>query len=70
VAGEQERYSLLLRCYLDSIFPPTLSRLLYPRLLMTLTDIRNLNEEHSQVLLKVNPEGIQPLMKEVLDLTN
>jgi nuclear receptor subfamily 1 group I len=70
VAAEQERYSLLLRSYLESLYPPSVSRLLYPRLLMTLTDIRNLNEEHSQVLLKVNPEGIQPLMKEVLDLTN
>jgi len=70
VAAEQERYSMLLRCYLESTYPLSVARVLYPRLLMTLTDIRNLNEEHSQVLLKVNPEGIQPLMKEVLDLTN
>ena len=70
VAAEQERYSMLLRCYLESAYPLSMARILYPRLLMTLTDIRNLNEEHSQVLLKVNPEGIQPLMKEVLDLTN
>lgn len=70
VAAEQERYSMLLRSYLESVHPLTAARVVYPRLLMTLTDIRNLNEEHSQVLLKVNPEGIQPLMKEVLDLSN
>lgn len=69
VAEEQERYSVLLANYLESIYPVPAARALYPRLLMKLTDIRNLNEEHSQVLLKVNPEGIQPLMKEVLDLS-
>lgn len=69
VACEQEKYSLLLKNYLESIYPPPLARTMFPRLLMALTDIRNLNEEHSQVLLKVNPESIQPLMKEVLDLS-
>ena len=69
VAAEQERYSALLKNYLESIYPVPTARSLFPRLLMKLTDIRNLNEEHSQVLLKVNPEGIQPLMKEVLDLS-
>uniref|UniRef100_A0A0B7AI33 Uncharacterized protein n=2 Tax=Arion vulgaris TaxID=1028688 RepID=A0A0B7AI33_9EUPU len=68
VAEEQERYALLLLRYLESKHPPHVIRWMYPKLLMKLTDIRNLNEEHSQVLLKINPEGIQPLMKEVLDL--
>ena len=69
VAAEQEKYSSLLKNYLESIYPLHVARVFFPRLLMKLTDIRNLNEEHSQVLLKVNPEGIQPLMKEVLDLS-
>ena len=68
VAAEQDKYAQLLRKYLLSMYPAVLARQLFPRLLMKLTDIRNLNEEHSQVLLKVNPEGIHPLMKEVLDL--
>ncbi|XP_046542466.1 nuclear hormone receptor HR96-like isoform X2 [Haliotis rubra] len=68
VAQEQDKYALLLQRYLESKFSCHVVRCLYPKLLMKLTDIRNLNEEHSQVLLKVNPEGIQPLMKEVLDL--
>jgi hypothetical protein len=68
VSQEQDRYSQLLQRYLDSRYPYPIGRAMYPRLLMKLTDIRNLNEEHSQVLLKVNPEGIQPLMQEVLDL--
>jgi len=68
VGLEQERYSMLLCKYLESSYPPHLAKTYYPKLLMKLTDIRNLNEEHSQVLLKVNPEGLQPLMQEVLDL--
>lgn len=68
VSEEQEKYSLVLQHYLESKYPYQVARAVYPKLLMKLTDIRNLNEEHSQVLLKVNPEGIQPLMQEVLDL--
>lgn len=68
IAKEQDKYALLLQRYLESRHPGHVVRSIYPKLLMKLTDIRNLNEEHSQVLLKVNPEGIQPLMKEVLDL--
>lgn len=68
VSQEQEKHSLLLQKYLESKFPIQYAKVVFPKLLMKLTDIRNLNEEHSQVLLKVNPEGIQPLMKEVLDL--
>ncbi|ESO86480.1 hypothetical protein LOTGIDRAFT_235311 [Lottia gigantea] len=68
IAKEQDKYALLLQHYLESKYPVSYVRTIYPKLLMKLTDIRNLNEEHSQVLLKVNPEGIQPLMKEVLDL--
>ena len=68
VAAEQEKYSNLLMKYLEATYPSIYALRLFPRLLMKLTDIRNLNEEHSQVLLKVNPESIQPLMQEVLDL--
>lgn len=69
VSTEQEKYSTLLKEYLESIHPLPVARKLFPKLLMKLTDIRNLNEDHSQVLLKMRPEGIHPLMKEVLDLT-
>ncbi|KAK3610425.1 hypothetical protein CHS0354_016599 [Potamilus streckersoni] len=68
VSREQDKYALLLQRYLESKHPCHIARMIYPKLLMKLTDIRNLNEEHSQVLLKMNPEGIQPLMKEVMDL--
>lgn len=67
IAQEQERYALLLLRYLESKNPPHVVRVLYPKLLMKLVDIRNLNEEHSQVLLRINPDGLQPLMKEVLE---
>lgn len=68
IASHQQEYCMLLQRYLQSRYPAAIARSLFPRLLMTLTDIRNLDEEHSHVLLKVNPEGIQPLMKEVFDL--
>jgi hypothetical protein len=70
ILEQQERYSMLLQKYLQSRYPMSLASQLFPKLLMKLTDIRNLNEEHSHVLLKVNPEGIQPLMKEVLELSH
>lgn len=69
VAAEQERYSLLLKRYLEATCSVGVAAVVFPKLLMKLADIRNLNEQHSQVLLRVNPEGIQPLMKEVLDLS-
>lgn len=68
VACEQEKYAMLLRRYMESKHPLAVVKHNYPKLLMKLTDIRNLNEGHSQVLLKVNPNGLQPLMKEVLDM--
>ena len=68
VSAEQDKYALLLQHYLESKYPMNVVKSIYPKLLMKLTDIRNLNEEHSQVLLKLNPEGIQPLMKEVMDM--
>jgi len=68
ISSEQDKYALLLQRYLESKYPYHIVRSIYPKLLMKLTDIRNLNEEHSQVLLRLNPEGLQPLMKEVMDL--
>lgn len=70
VAQEQERYSALLKRYVESKMPRNKARIYYAKLLMKLTDIRNLNEESSQVFLNMNAETIQPLMKEVLDLQN
>ena len=68
VAREQEKYSALLRRYVESKMPVGKARIYYAKLLMKLTDIRNLNEESSQVFLNMNAETIQPLMKEVLDI--
>lgn len=59
---------MLLKRYLESILPETAAKTLFPKLLHKLADVRDLNEKHSLVLLKVNPVGIQPLMKEVLDI--
>ncbi|KAL8610107.1 hypothetical protein ACOMHN_024573 [Nucella lapillus] len=67
IAEEQERYALLLLRYLQSKHAAHVVKMLYPKLLMKLVDIRNLNEVHSQVLLRINPDGLQPLMKEVLE---
>jgi len=68
VAREQERFSMLLQRYIYSKEPLYKARILYAKLLMKLTDIRDLNEESSQVFLNMSTDTIQPLMKEVLDL--
>ena len=68
IGDEQEKYSQLLFKYLCTVYQPGTAQRMFPKLLMKLTDIRNLNEEHSQVLLKVNPICLQPLMQEVLEL--
>lgn len=68
VGQEQERLSMLLQHYIESKIPLEKARLYYPKLLMKLTDIRDLNEESSQVFLNLSTDTIQPLMKEVLDL--
>jgi len=68
VGREQERLALLLQHYIESKLPLADARLFYPKLLMKLTDIRDLNEESSQVFLNMSTDTIQPLMKEVLDL--
>ena len=64
----QEHYTALLQHYLLSQLAPSAARVLFPRLLLKLTEIRSLSEEHSQVLLRVNTNSIQPLMIEVLSL--
>src|SRR6218665_351641 len=68
VTEQQEKHCLLLKKHLESIHQPAVARSLFPKMLLKLPDVRNLNEEHSLVLLKVNPDGIQPLMQEFLDL--
>src|SRR6218665_1128102 len=68
VTEQKEKHCLLLKKHLESIHQPAVARSLFPKMLLKLADVRNLNEEHSLVLLKVNPDGIQPLMKEFLDL--
>jgi len=68
VTRQQEHYTALLQHYLASQLTPAAARILFPRLLLKLTEIRSLSEEHSQVLLRVNTTSIQPLMIEVLSL--
>lgn len=68
VTRQQERYTALLQHYLASRMSSLSARALFPRLLLKLTEIRSLSEAHSQILLRVNTNCIQPLMLEVLDL--
>lgn len=68
VCQEQEKYVLLFLRYLEFRYFLYIVRVIYSKLLMKLIDIRDLNEEYFYVLLKVNFEGIQFFMKEVLDM--
>lgn len=68
VCQEQEKYVLLFLRYLEFRYFLYIVRVIYSKLLMKFIDIRDLNEEYFYVLLKVNFEGIQFFMKEVLDM--
>lgn len=41
---------------------------LFARLIMKLTDLRNINEVHTQMLLRMKIDAIEPLLLEIFDL--
>ena len=43
-------------------------RTLFARLVMKLTDLRNINEVHSKMLMKMKVDDIEPLLLEIFDL--
>ena len=56
----------MLQQYTGLRFPE--DRTLFARLVMKLTDLRNINEVHSKMLLKMKVDDIEPLLLEIFDL--
>ena len=56
----------VLQQYTGLRFPD--DRTLFARLVMKLTDLRNINEVHSKMLLKMKVDDIEPLLLEIFDL--
>ncbi|XP_029649686.1 nuclear hormone receptor HR96 isoform X2 [Octopus sinensis] len=68
ISDIQDHYITLLKHYLESEFSFSYAKEILPFLLQKLADLKDLSEEHSKILLQVNPTQIEPLMLEVLNL--
>ena len=62
----QETYARILEDYLSRRFQgePTV----FARVISKLTDLRNINEVHSKMLLKMKMDEFEPLLLEIFDL--
>ncbi|RUS71246.1 hypothetical protein EGW08_020991 [Elysia chlorotica] len=62
----QEHYAFLLQCYVGHRFPsdPTL----FARIVMKLVDLRDINEVHSDMLLHLKVDELDPLLVEIFEL--
>ena len=68
VAFHQEHFTFILRRYISSRFPPELEKSIFPKLLLKLSEIRNLNHDYFTVLATVHPDYVTPVMKELLNI--
>ncbi|KAK3590556.1 hypothetical protein CHS0354_008487 [Potamilus streckersoni] len=68
ISNMQDKYLILLKHYLESKFTYDYGRDYNVILLQKLSDLKGLSEEHAKILLQVNPNQIEPLMLEVLNL--
>ncbi|KAK7499871.1 hypothetical protein BaRGS_00008962 [Batillaria attramentaria] len=64
--SELEGHERVQKAYAGLRFPE--DRTLFARLVMKLTDLRNINEVHSKMLLKLKIDDMEPLLLEVFDL--
>ncbi|KAK6173682.1 hypothetical protein SNE40_017090 [Patella caerulea] len=62
----QEEYAQILQSYTLFRFPE--DKTLFARVVMKLTDLRNINEVHTKMLLKMKLDDIEPLLLEIFDL--
>lgn len=66
VGNYQEMYANSLKKYLEVRYSE--EKNLFARCIMKLTDLRNVNEVHTKMLLKMHVEDIEPLLVEIFDL--
>lgn len=68
VSKGQEKFSTWLRAYLESQIPVGEARILYPKLLMKLLDVRSLGESSAQLASHLDITRLEPLLVEVFNL--
>lgn len=64
----QECYAGILQKYVQRRFPD--DKIMFAKIVMKLTDLRNINEVHTKMLLKMKVDSIEPLLIEIFDLPN
>ncbi|XP_069115277.1 thyroid hormone receptor beta-like isoform X2 [Argopecten irradians] len=62
----QECYAQIMQQYIMTRFPH--EKTLFAKVIMKLTDLRDINELHSKMLLQMKVESIEPLLVEIFDL--
>ena len=68
IAGAQEKFSYWLQCYLQSIMSVNEAKVLYPKLLVKLLDVRNLGESSAKLASHLDIQKLEPLLIEVFNL--
>lgn len=63
-----DRFTLLLKRYIEAKHGFAQSRELYASVLSTLADLQRLTQDHGQMLIHVDPSKVDPLILEVFDL--
>jgi nuclear receptor subfamily 1 group I len=64
----QDKYVSLLKHYLEAKFSFEFAQEYFVAILSMQAELKALSDQHSRILLQVNPSQIEPLMLEVLNL--
>lgn len=68
VSNIQDRYLILLKHYLEAKYTYVRTAEMFPQLISKIKELNSLAEVHGRILLDVNPQEIEPIMLEILDL--
>lgn len=66
----QNSYFYLLRRYLESVYPGCEAKSLYLKLMQKINDLHRLKDVIIAVYLDVNPNQVEPLLREIFDIKN
>ncbi|XP_041368868.1 nuclear hormone receptor HR96-like [Gigantopelta aegis] len=69
VSQGQEKYSMWLKAYLESVNSVFEAHQLYPKLLLMLRDVRSLGEESAMIASKLDIGKLDPLLREVFSMS-
>ena len=68
VSDTQDKYLTLLKHYLEAKYSFSNANTMFTQLMAKLQELRQLAEVHGKYLLDLNPNDIEPIMLEILDL--